>query len=52
MSDTIFSPRSPDYLDRTLPGSRGVRRITEARLFFPEEYPDVIAGEARRLWRL
>lgn len=48
--DTIFSQESPDYLDRVLPGSRGVRRIPRAKLFFPEEFPDVIAEEARRLW--
>jgi pimeloyl-ACP methyl ester carboxylesterase len=51
MSDTIFSKDSPDYLDRTLPNSRGVRRIPEAKLFFPEEFPDVIAAEARNLWK-
>jgi haloalkane dehalogenase len=48
--DPIFSKDSPDYLDRTLPNSRGVRRIPGAKLFFPEEFPDVIAGEARKLW--
>jgi pimeloyl-ACP methyl ester carboxylesterase len=49
-SDDIFSQASPDYLDRTLPHSRGVRRVPGAKLFFPEEYPDLIAEEARRLW--
>jgi len=48
--DDIFSPASPDYLDRTLAQSRGVRRLPDAKLFFQEEYPDVIAEEARRLW--
>lgn len=48
--DDIFSAASPDYLDRLLPGSRGVRRIEGAKLFFPEEFPDVIAEEARALW--
>ena len=48
--DTIFSAASPDYLDRTLPNSRGVRRLEGAKLFFPEEYPDVIAEEAKKLW--
>jgi pimeloyl-ACP methyl ester carboxylesterase len=48
--DTIFSQESPDYLDRTLPHSRGVRRVPGAKLFFPEEFPDLIAEEARRLW--
>lgn len=48
--DTTFSPRSPDYLDRTLGRSRGVRRVEGAKLFFPEEFPDLIAEEALRLW--
>ncbi len=50
MSDDIFSPADPDYLDRILPGSRGVRRAPEGKLFFPEEYPDGMAEEARGLW--
>ncbi|WP_266168548.1 alpha/beta fold hydrolase [Dyella subtropica] len=48
--DDIFSKDDPDYLDKTLPRSRGVRRIEGAKLFFPEEFPDVVAEEARRLW--
>ena len=48
--DKIFSQASPDYLDRTLPNSRGIRRIPDAKLFWPEEFPDVIAEEARKLW--
>lgn len=50
MADDIFLSSSPDYLDRTFGDSRGVRRIAEAKLFFPEEFPDVIAEEARKLW--
>jgi haloalkane dehalogenase len=49
-ADPIFSADSPDYLDGVLPQSRGVRRIETAKLFFPEEYPDIIAQEARALW--
>lgn len=48
--DDIFSPASPGYLDRVFPNSRGVRHIEGAKLFFPEEFPDVIAEEARALW--
>jgi len=48
--DTIFSAASPAYLDRTLGRSQGIRRVPEGNLFFQEEYPDVIAEEARRLW--
>jgi haloalkane dehalogenase len=50
-ADNIFSSASPDYLDRTFPHSRGVRRIVGAKLFFPEEYPELIAEEALTLWR-
>lgn len=50
-ADAIFSARSPDYLDRTFGNSRGVRRIKGAKLFFPEEMPDLVAEEAWRLWR-
>jgi pimeloyl-ACP methyl ester carboxylesterase len=49
-SDTIFSAAAPDYLDRTLGRSQGIRRVPDGKLFFQEEYPDVIAEEARRLW--
>ncbi|RAO78025.1 alpha/beta fold hydrolase [Dyella jiangningensis] len=48
--DDIFSQASPDYLQRTLGNPRGIRRIPGAKLFFPEEYPDVIVEELRRLW--
>jgi pimeloyl-ACP methyl ester carboxylesterase len=51
MADTIFSPADADYLDRTFPRSRGIRRIAGAKLFWPEEFPDILGEEARRLWR-
>jgi pimeloyl-ACP methyl ester carboxylesterase len=50
MADDIFAKESPDYLDAILPNSKGVRRLPKAKLFWPEEYPDVVAEEARRLW--
>lgn len=50
MSDTIFSKDSPDYLAGILPNFRNLRRLANAKLFFPEEHPDIIAEEARRLW--
>jgi haloalkane dehalogenase len=48
--DNIFSQASADYLDRTFAKSRGVRRVIGAKLFFPEEMPELIAGEAKQLW--
>lgn len=50
MADTIFSAESPDYLDDTFGNSRGVRRLPERKLFWPEELPDVVTEEARALW--
>src|SRR5262249_57717218 len=44
--DTIFSQESPDYLERTFGNSRGVRRLANRKLFFPEEVPELIAEEA------
>jgi len=49
-ADKIFSQESPAYLDRTLGNSLGVRRVEGAKLFFPEEMPELIAEEARKLW--
>jgi haloalkane dehalogenase len=50
LKDTIFPVETAEWLDRTLPASRGVRKLEEANLFFPEEMPDVIAEEALALW--
>jgi pimeloyl-ACP methyl ester carboxylesterase len=50
MSDPIFSPAGAEYLDHVFVRSKGVHRIVQAKLFFPEEFPDVIAAEARTLW--
>lgn len=50
LADDIFSPASPAYLDRVFGRSRGVRPLPGMKLFWPEELPDVVAEEARRLW--
>jgi pimeloyl-ACP methyl ester carboxylesterase len=50
-ADDIFAQQDAEYLDRTFPNSRGIRRVPEGKLFFQEEFPDVIAEEAQRLWR-
>ncbi len=49
-NDGIFSPNSPDYLDQAFGQSRGVRRLAGRKLFWPEELPNVVVDEARRLW--
>jgi pimeloyl-ACP methyl ester carboxylesterase len=50
-ADTIFAPDNADFLDRAFGRSQGVRRLPRSKLFWPEERPDVIAEEARKLWR-
>lgn len=50
MADTIFAPADADYLDRAFGNSRGVLRLPDSKLFWPEERPDVIAAEALHLW--
>jgi haloalkane dehalogenase len=49
-ADIHFDVAWADWLDRTFPRSRGVRRVPGAKLFFPEEQPELIAEEARALW--
>jgi haloalkane dehalogenase len=49
-ADTIFNPESADYLNRLFLHSRGIRHIEGAKLFWPEEFPEIIAEEARELW--
>jgi haloalkane dehalogenase len=39
-----------EWLDQRLSGSRGVRKVEDANLFFPEKMPDLIADEAAKLW--
>ncbi|MHB8811770.1 MAG: alpha/beta fold hydrolase [Steroidobacteraceae bacterium] len=50
MSDRIFSPGNIQYLVSVLPRVTAICRIPQAKLFFPEELPDVIADEATTLW--
>lgn len=50
LKDQLFGVQWAEWLDKTLPGSRGIRSIEGANLFFPEEMPDLIADEAKRLW--
>jgi haloalkane dehalogenase len=50
MDDTVFSPAGADHLAQAFANSHGVRRLETAKLFWPEERPDVIAAQARILW--
>jgi hypothetical protein len=50
LKDVLFGVKWAEWLDHTFPGSRGIRKVEGANLFFPEEMPDLIAEEAARLW--
>jgi len=50
MADTIFRPADADFLNHAYPKSRGIRPVPMGKLFWPEEFPDIIAEEARGLW--
>jgi haloalkane dehalogenase len=52
LKDQVFGVQWAEWLDRTLPNSRGIRCIEDAKLFFPEEMPDIIAEEAKQLWKV
>jgi pimeloyl-ACP methyl ester carboxylesterase len=49
-ADTIFKLESAESVSRLFSRSGGVRQIEGAKLFWPEEFPDIVAEEARRLW--
>jgi pimeloyl-ACP methyl ester carboxylesterase len=49
-ADPLFPVAWAEWLDRTLPASRGVRLVDGGKLFWPEERPELIAEEARALW--
>src|SRR5690606_18462007 len=49
-ADQLFPVVWAEWLDRTLPESRGVRLVEGGKLFWPEEKPDLLAEEARSLW--
>ncbi len=50
VDDTIFSAKSARYLAESFGNSRGLRLLENAKLFWPEERPEVIAAQARILW--
>jgi haloalkane dehalogenase len=50
-ADQFFSLAAAEWLDRTFPRSQGIRRVEGGKVFFVEEQPDLIAQEARVLWR-
>jgi haloalkane dehalogenase len=50
--DPLFTKDWAEWLNQTLPNAKGIRYVAGAKLFFTEEFPDIVAEEARRLWNL
>ena len=48
--DPLFTREWAEWLDHALPRSLGVRYVEGAKLFFTEEFPEIVAEEARRLF--
>lgn len=48
--DVHFAFEWAEWLDRTFPASRGIRKVDGAKLFFTEERPDIVIEEAGALW--
>jgi pimeloyl-ACP methyl ester carboxylesterase len=49
-SDIIFPVADAAYLDRIFARSQGIRWVPKGKLFFQEEFPDVISEEVLHLW--
>jgi haloalkane dehalogenase len=48
--DPLFTREWAEWLDKTIPTSQGVRYVEGAKLFFTEEFPEIVMEEARHLW--
>jgi pimeloyl-ACP methyl ester carboxylesterase len=49
-ADPFFAVEWAHWLKRTIPGARRVIELEGAKLFFPEERPEVLATALRELW--
>jgi haloalkane dehalogenase len=49
-ADRVFSTKSPGYLAKAFGNSKGLRILDGSKLFWPEERPEIVVEEARKLW--
>jgi haloalkane dehalogenase len=49
-ADRVFSTKSPEYLAKAFGNSKGLRMLEGSKLFWPEEKPEIVVEEARKLW--
>jgi pimeloyl-ACP methyl ester carboxylesterase len=50
-ADVFFDVKWAHWLKDTLPGATGVIEVPNAKLFFPEERPEMLAGHIRSFWK-
>jgi len=50
LADIFFDVKWAYWLKNTIPGARRVVEVPDARLFFPEDRPDALAGPALEFW--
>jgi pimeloyl-ACP methyl ester carboxylesterase len=50
LQDFFFDRKWAYWLKDTIPGARGVIEVDDARLFFPEDRPDALAGPILEFW--
>ena len=49
-ADTFFPLKWAHWLKKTIPGARDVVEVPGAKLFFPEEYPELLSERLRSHW--
>ena len=49
-ADVFFDSRSKHWLEQSIPGFRKLVSVPEAKLFFPEERPALVAEALREFW--
>ena len=50
LEDIFFDKKWAYWLKDTIPGARRVVEVRDARLFFPEDRPDALAGPVLAFW--
>jgi pimeloyl-ACP methyl ester carboxylesterase len=50
LQDIFFDKKWAYWLKETIPGAKPVIEVADARLFFPEDLPDTLAGSLLEFW--
>ena len=50
LKDTVFDYQWAEWLHDTIPGARPPLKVNDAKMYFPEEFPDILSDALRRHW--